>query len=334
VSVSSQAIAAIIPCYNGAAFLGAAIESVLAQTRPVARLIVVDDGSIDDSVAIAEGYSSRGYPVTCIRTFRNFGVAEARNVGLRAVSEPFVAFLDCDDMWLDVHCAEVASLLDRYPETVLASGSAKWLHNAASEFESALPNDEPFDAFWDLLFTNVVTQSAAIVRRTAVLDAGGYDQGLRYSEDFDLWLRLAHHGPFVTTRLVTCIRREHDGRLTKAQMGMYLAAWASRRRALEDLRNRGVGTAELERANERLGAAYDLDLSSVWRSRDRALVQLVLDAGREVDVPPIRLRYRQWRRRLRYYWPLWRTAAAVWDLAMWLPRQRWGTWGFASETKS
>ena len=117
-------VAVVIPCHNAEPFLRCAIDSALAQTRPVARVFVVDDCSTDQTARIAGGYASRGYPVVCLRTPANSGPGAARNLAIRAATEPLIGFLDADDVWEPSHCAEVCALLERFPTAVLAYGES------------------------------------------------------------------------------------------------------------------------------------------------------------------------------------------------------------------
>lgn len=104
-----SSIDVIVPVFNAATYLAEAIDSVLAQTHRVARVIVVDDGSTDDSAAIAEAF---GPPVEVIRLDGNHGAARARNAGLAASDAPLVAFLDADDRWLPDKLAAQCAALD------------------------------------------------------------------------------------------------------------------------------------------------------------------------------------------------------------------------------
>src|SRR5216684_1094167 len=94
---SRPRVSAIIPAYNGEAFVADAIESVLAQTFPVSEIVVVDDGSTDQTAEVVERYASKG--VRCIRQ-KNQGPTAARNRGIVQTTGELLAFLDCDDIWL------------------------------------------------------------------------------------------------------------------------------------------------------------------------------------------------------------------------------------------
>jgi glycosyltransferase involved in cell wall biosynthesis len=309
----STAIAAIIPCYNGEAFLSQAIDSALAQQRPVSRVVVVDDGSTDSSIAIVEEYMSRGLPVESLRLPRNSGPGAARNMALRRIEEPFAAFLDADDVWMPNHCAVVASLLDRFPDAVLAYGDHRSLDGSAGRQPPSRPAGEPFDALVTLFGVNIVQQSAAIVRRDAVLAAGGYLPQMRHAEDFDLWLRLSALGPFVGSGIVSCFRREHENQVSRQASRMYEGAWSARRRAYERLQREAPDGRLLAKVDVALADALVFDYEEAWHSRDGRLVRFLLDSADDVDLPLLRAKHRQLTRRFQFYWPVWRAAAAVWD---------------------
>ena len=311
-------IAAVIPCYNGARFLEGAIESVLRQTRPVAQLIVVDDGSTDDSVAIVERFRAAGHPVRSIVAERNGGPATARNLGIAAAREPLVAFLDADDRWEPHHCATVASLLEAHTDAVLASGRIRAIDDdvEAEDAGTAVAGDAAADAecapvLEAMLFDNLVPQSAAIVRRDALLAVGGYTDGLRHSEDYDLWLRLAHGHPFIRSGATTCIRLMHPAQATNQALKMFVGAWESRARYLDFAARHGGLPLGAERYQAICTRAYERDLTWAWQSRSLSQLRGVLALS--PLVPGGDGVRRRWTRRMVALWPLWRSAAYCWD---------------------
>ncbi len=309
-------IGVVIPCYNGAAFIDNAIRSVLAQSRPVASIVVVDDASTDESVAIARSYATSGYPVSVIPAERNGGPATARNIGVSATKEPLVAFLDADDRWEPDHCATVASLLERHPEVVLAFGRTRTVSDGVPEASTAPLPTGPAGArcaflLEDLLYDNMVPQSAVIVRRGALQKVGGYTDGLRHSEDYDLWLRLAHGHPFASTDAATCIRLMHEEQATNQALKMYTGAWEARDR-YHSFAQRSGGAIPIERYRTICMGAFERDLQWAWQSRSLKLLKGVLDLSDLV--PGGDVVRRRWTRRMVAYWPLWRSAAYIWDV--------------------
>src|SRR5262245_22880940 len=117
---TSPRVSAILPVYNGAAFVGRAIENALAQTAGGLELLVIDDGSTDDTPRILEGFGDR------IRAFRqvNQGCYVARNLGLRHVRGEYVAFLDADDAWLPDRLASQLALIEGREQVGLVYGNA------------------------------------------------------------------------------------------------------------------------------------------------------------------------------------------------------------------
>src|SRR5258707_1975884 len=116
-------VSAIVTAYNGAAYVADAIESILAQTRPVDEIVVVDDGSTDNTAEIVESY--RAFGVRCIRQ-ENRGLPGARNRGVRETTGDLVAFLDCDDTWLPDKNDLQVDYLTAHPEAAMVSGHVWW----------------------------------------------------------------------------------------------------------------------------------------------------------------------------------------------------------------
>lgn len=179
-------ITVYIPAYNVASFLPQSIESVLGQTLNPAKILVVDDGSRDDSAAIAESYRE----VTLVRHGKNRGLAAARNTAFRVASTEFVASLDADCVaektWLEMllpHMADpkIAGVGGLLMEGIQTSLADRWRRaHMPQEWGMEVVQNPKFLFGCNNLF-----------RRTAVLDAGGYDERFRTNgEDFDLSRRL------------------------------------------------------------------------------------------------------------------------------------------------
>lgn len=218
-------IAVVIPCYNSSRYLGEALASVFAQTRKPDEVIVVDDGSTDNSMEIA-----RGLGATVLSTGKNSGPASARNIGIRHTSAELIAFLDSDDVWKRHHLETLLPAFERDSHTVLAFGRMRNYHRPPTDQVAQLL--APRDIFLDLLATNVVVQSATVARRSAILAAGGYPDGMRYSEDYSLWLRLAMNTMVSTTDIATCRRRTHDDQLSRQEIKFVFNAFSARAEAI------------------------------------------------------------------------------------------------------
>ena len=204
----SPRVSVIIPAYNAAEFVAETIDSALAQTYRDFEVVVVDDGSTDATAEILAAYGSA---ITVLRQ-PNGGPAAARNCALRAARGALVAPLDADDCWEDSFLSLMVDRLDRAPAAVVGVFSA-WV--AVDRSGAEIPNlgvarSAPVD-LRELALGNRFQPSAVLVRRAAIVDAGGFDEVLPHGvEDWDLWLRLAAHGGrFVAVDRCLCRYRVH-----------------------------------------------------------------------------------------------------------------------------
>jgi GT2 family glycosyltransferase len=188
-STGRPLISIIMPVYNGERFIHDAIESVLAQTVTDFELIVVDDGSTDATLEILEAYSDH---LTVLHQ-QNSGHAAARNAAARISRGQWIAMIDADDLW---HPEKLAQQL-------AVAGDAHVVYTAAYNFEDssrvdtltfADGNCHNGDVFDHLLLDNFITHSSILMKRDAFLQAGGYDESLKTTCDWDLWLRMSASG--------------------------------------------------------------------------------------------------------------------------------------------
>jgi glycosyltransferase involved in cell wall biosynthesis len=178
-------VSVVIPCYNQAQFLREAIASARRQTYPNVEIVVVDDGSTDETSAVAAEFEVR-----CIRQ-ENSGVVAARNRGLAASNGQYVVFLDADDLLLP-HALEANVLaFQARPDAAFVSGWGRHI-TAAGEFmlPQRPPTKDPYAAF---LETSYQCEGTEMFRRDRVIGVGGYHGS--GAEDWDLYLRLAREHP-------------------------------------------------------------------------------------------------------------------------------------------
>ncbi len=188
-------VSIIMPCYNAAAHLPSSIASVLAQTFSDWELIAVDDGSTDNTLAWLQSQTDSRIHVF---TQPNQGVGTARNTGLAAARSPYVAFLDSDDSWSADFLSKMLAALERRPDAVLAYCGWQNLGLPGRRSEPFVPPDYENAAKAETLFAGCRWPiHAALVRREAVLAAGGFDPALKNAEDFALWLEVATGAPIV-----------------------------------------------------------------------------------------------------------------------------------------
>jgi glycosyltransferase involved in cell wall biosynthesis len=180
-------ISAIIPTYNYARYVTRAVDSALHQTYPLAEVIVVDDGSTDNTREVLSAYGDR------IRYVyqENRGLAGARNTGIRNARSPWVAYLDSDDTWFPEKIERQVKVVEADPAVELVYTSLRICYTDGRT-EDAIAN--PPDQLWPRFrWANSITPSTVMMRRDLALKAGGFDESLRYCEDWEMWSRLGPH---------------------------------------------------------------------------------------------------------------------------------------------
>jgi glycosyltransferase involved in cell wall biosynthesis len=254
-------VSVVIPCYNVEAFIGEAIGSVLTQTRPALEILVVDDASTDRTAEIIERQ-----PVELIRLDRNRGPSTARNAAIRRARGDYVAFLDADDVWDPEHLAIVAGLLDAIPPAVVAYSAVRFTGARSGSWGPTVAPEQLFNPIPGLIRqSDQPPQMSAVIRRTALLEVGGYDDAYRYAQDYDLWMRLGRYGPFVCTKTITASYRWHAGQISSThRFPQLLEAHESRQSHLASASN---GT---ERKLARLArGVLRADLARMWYRDER-----------------------------------------------------------------
>ena len=214
-SVSRGRVAAVIPVFR-AGFLATALQSVMRQTRPPDEVIVVNDGSPDPHILAAalEPFGSR---ITLIEQ-SNQGAAVARNRGMAATTAEYVALLDADDEWYPTFLEEQLTTLTAHPEFDLIYCDALITGRtglAGQRFMQQCPSVGPVTLEALLAQRCTVLLSGVVMRRKAAVTVGGFDPAIRRGQDFDLWLRMAHHGSQLAyTSQILVLRRIHDENLS------------------------------------------------------------------------------------------------------------------------
>jgi glycosyltransferase involved in cell wall biosynthesis len=183
-------VSVVIPSHDGARFVGETIESVLTQTHPAIETIVVDDGSTDDTPRVIAAYGDR---VRYVRQ-ANAGPAAARNAGLRESHGSYLTFLDHDDRLHPTAVARRAEQLDMRPDLGVAYCGWRYVDADGRPLPATGWPCREGDVLADLVLGNLISPSAALVRRELVVGVGGFDDRLKGGEDWDLWLRISSRG--------------------------------------------------------------------------------------------------------------------------------------------
>jgi glycosyltransferase involved in cell wall biosynthesis len=210
--MTAPLVSIVIPTYNRAGFIGQAVDSALAQTYREKEVVVVDDGSTDNTTAALAQYGRR---ITVVHQ-ANAGCSAARNRGIDIAQGDIITFLDSDDLWLPNKVERQVSILGKAGETVpccwcntlweMANGEKVDMFRVAS-LRPALD-----EGLWtnvsDVLATRSVLFTQAIaIRREALARLGGFDARLWVMEDYHLALRLSLMGPWAYTREALVILR-------------------------------------------------------------------------------------------------------------------------------
>jgi glycosyltransferase involved in cell wall biosynthesis len=208
----SSLVSVVIPSHNYAQYLGAAIESTLRQRYHAVEIIVVDDGSTDETPSVLTRFAGRVQVVH----LDGQGVARARNAGLARASGAFVVFLDADDLLLRDGVGVLAEYLSQHPDVDAVYG--RWYVCDLLVGTSALATSQipPAEVFPRILLGNVVTTpSAMMVRRPALEAVGGFHPAISFTADWELWLRLARRGHrFGAVLQPVAIYRVHGNSMT------------------------------------------------------------------------------------------------------------------------
>lgn len=211
-------ISLIIPTYNRADLLVQALDSVLAQTRVPDEIIVVDDGSTDDTPERLNAYAA---PVICL-TQTNQGRSAARNAGLRRATGDLLALLDSDDLLYPDSIAHRAAYLDVrpdidvvYSDTMIVDGAGQPQRLFRGAWRrKTLPSGDVFGAFAQ---NNVMPPCAYLFRRACLATAGGFVTTFEPVEDADFWMRIAAEHRFGFLDEVLCGYRLHETNSLRTQ---------------------------------------------------------------------------------------------------------------------
>jgi glycosyltransferase involved in cell wall biosynthesis len=197
--------------------LGEAVDSVLAQAFQDFELIVVDDGSTDETAAKLRGLGS----AICVITRPRRGVAAARNLGAKHAKGRYLAFLDSDDLWLPKKLAVQATFMDARPEISICQTEEIWIRAGARVNPKAKHRKPSGDIFKRSLDLCLVSPSAVMMTRELFLNAGGFDETLPVCEDYDLWLRIAlEHGVPLLPQPLVVKRGGHPDQLSHSVWAM------------------------------------------------------------------------------------------------------------------
>ena len=215
-------VSVVIPCFNQARFLAAAVRSVQSQHGVILDTIVVDDGSTDETAAVAKSCGAD----TILRQ-RNQGLSAARNAGLEIASGEYVVFLDADDELMpDVLSQQIAVLRDR-PDAACVAGRCRLIDAAGNDLLTAIRSIAGDDLYAELLVKNFIwTPGSVVFRRSSIASIGGFDTDVSPAADYGVYLRFARDGLLVVTSVDVVKYRQHGANMSRDPLLMFRATLA------------------------------------------------------------------------------------------------------------
>lgn len=182
-------VSVVVPAYNNADYTVETVESVLGQTYKNREIIVVDDGSTDDTREALEKF---GDEIRYIYK-ENGGACSARNLGIGLSTSEYVACLDCDDLWLPEKLEYSVAVLEQDPDLALSFSSCYLIDGVGEitglvECKAGSPR-----TYKELLYNNYITAATVVMRRSCIERVGLFDEQIFIPADWDLWLRLTRH---------------------------------------------------------------------------------------------------------------------------------------------
>jgi glycosyltransferase involved in cell wall biosynthesis len=287
-SISKASV--IIPMHTASRYIAQTLESLLEQSFPVTEIIVVDDGSTDDSANIVKAIAGDG-PIRLIQQPASGGPSAPRNRGLREATGDVLFLFDADDLAERNKIGATMHALDNTAQDVLfAASDFKVLNFRDNEgdrpsflstfnsLQAALPDLgkkhivclDATTAYDRLLFGNFVGTSSVAIRKQALAQVGYFDEELRYSEDYDYWLRLAKRGGMVVIGDILHRYRDHGEGLSKRSQ-RFLGPFKIR--VLEQQAKNELTTDQRKRVSRQIAKNY---FSMGWEAkRDREFDEAV-----------------------------------------------------------
>lgn len=203
-------VSVIMPVWNGEIYLAEAIRSILSQTYRRLELIIVDDGSEDETGRIAAYYARVDTRVHLL-CLTHQGVIQARNAGCSSASGKYIAFLDCDDIALSQRLEQQVGFLESHPEIALVGSATECIVSSGKGTNMVFhPPSDNMTIQRILRVHNCLCQSSVMVRAHTFSDVGGYRHAFKHAEDYDLWMRFADNYELANLTNVLVLYRLHS----------------------------------------------------------------------------------------------------------------------------
>jgi glycosyltransferase involved in cell wall biosynthesis len=244
-----------MPAYNVARYIGEAIASVCAQTMTDLELLVVDDGSTDETYRVASSWAVRDPRVRVLRK-ENGGISSGRNHALRHAAGDLLAILDSDDIWEPDYLASQLAVLDARPEVDLVTGNAWYLGSRLDgQPVRPSPDSRPEPNLEQILSDENAVFIMTVFRRHVYEAIGGFDETFRTNEDYDYWVRAALAGfRFARNDRPLGRYRRRDDSLSASEVRMLQGVLRVNRKLRSLLADRPIELALLDRQTARFEA--------------------------------------------------------------------------------
>ena len=233
----SPKVSVIIPTYNQAKFIDKAIESVLKQSYQDFEIIVINDGSTDNTEEIVKNYSD--FRIRYICQANNMGVSEARNTGIKVSRGDYIALLDSDDEFLPERLIKQVQILQNKSSEVGVVCS--WSYNIDEKgnyiSKRCLPRKDGY-IYEDLLSTNPISVPTVLIRKECFEKVGIFDNLLDGQEDWDMWIRIAKYYKFFLIKIPLAKRRIHPNRASNLLEKKIVTAKRIIKKHINELKNR------------------------------------------------------------------------------------------------
>lgn len=201
-------ISVIMPVYNGAEYLREAIQSILGQSFKDFEFLILDDGSIDDSLEIALSFRDRRIKI--FKNKQNIGIIKTLNKGIAEAKGKYIARMDADDISLSDRFALQKVYLDENPEAALVGGQFSYINSKGELFaHQKVPTDNEV-LQRQLLKKNCFAHPSVMMRSDVVREMKGYSEEALYVDDYDLWLRIAESYKLANIDEVVLLYRVHE----------------------------------------------------------------------------------------------------------------------------
>lgn len=246
-------VSVVMAVYNTQRYLGQAVESILTQSFTDFEFVIIDDGSTDRSLKILQRYAAKDCRIRLISR-ENQGIPKTRNELLSYARGEFIAVMDSDDVAMRDRLAHQVDFLRTHPQVVCVGGYQDWIDEAGRVLKHHWEPETNDEIQQYLLWGwTCINHPSAMMRRSAVMQVGGYDNSLALGEDLDLWFRLGEMGELANLPETVLHYRQHGRSISEARQ----------KEQLQYIRQ------VCERAWQRRGITGEFRADRPWRPYDR-----------------------------------------------------------------